>query len=95
MSQIIQSKAAEWAVQQMRSCYLRALHQALFSISVSNDDKLLVQGFRSALDASVGNMSLAHLHVDMMRCYGQVRLHVLAGLTHVCLGLLDVILDNL
>lgn len=95
MSRVIQPKAAEWAAQQTRGCHLCTLHQALLPISVSDDDELFVQGFRGALAASVGNMSLAHLHVNMMRCKGQVRLHVPASLTQMGLGLLDVVLDTL
>lgn len=95
MSRLLRLNAAKQAAQQTRARYLRALHQALLPISVTHDDQHIVQGFRSIPAALVCNMSLAHLHVDMMGCQARVRVHFLTGVAHVCLGCFDVVRDNL
>lgn len=69
--------------------------QAFLPISISHDNQLFVLDFTCAFSTLKKYIPLAHLHIHIMRGQVYSYFHILAGLTDLGFGFLNVILYHL
>lgn len=66
------------------------LQQAFLPISISHDNQLFVLDFTCVFSTLKKYIPLAHLHIHIMGSQAYSYFHILAGLTHVGFGFLNV-----